>query len=254
VNDGVASLASTEPEFPMDATTPPHRLPEIARRPRNAAAALALALCACGGTGTSPPSGAVATGTFETRLADLATRAGVQDLAAWQACRASPAAEARVIADMTLGVSSGVGGTPTFFVNGTPVVGAQASSVFRAAIDAARTSARASGIDAADYYATVVPAIPVGASPVSGPAEAWVTVVVFSDFECPFCAAAQQTLAALLPGYGADVRLVFKHFPLSMHAHARATAIAAECAAAQGAFWAFHDLVFSDPSGLFGTP
>jgi len=87
--------------------------------------------------------------------------------------------------------------------------------------------------------------VPVGASPVEGPADAWVTIVEFSDFQCPFCGAVQPTLAAVLPAYGADVRLVFKHFPLSFHPYARTSAVASECAHAQGRFWEFHDLVFA---------
>ena len=86
-----------------------------------------------------------------------------------------------------------------------------------------------------------------------GPADAWVTVVTFSDFECPYCAAVQPTLAAVLPEFGGDVRLVFKNFPLSMHRHARPAAVAAACAHAQGRFWQFHDLVFGQQSALFGA-
>jgi protein-disulfide isomerase len=61
----------------------------------------------------------------------------------------------------------------------------------------------------------------------------------------------QPTLDAVLAGAGSDVRLVFKHFPLSMHAHARPAAIAADCAHAQGRFWEFHDLVFAGQATLF---
>ncbi|HET8723180.1 MAG TPA: DsbA family protein [Anaeromyxobacteraceae bacterium] len=101
---------------------------------------------------------------------------------------------------------------------------------------------------------TPVLRVPVGSSPVDGPADAWVTVVEFSDFECPFCARVQPTLATVLPEFGADVRLVFKNFPLSMHAHARPAAVAAECAHRQGRFWEFKDLVFAGQSALFGAP
>jgi protein-disulfide isomerase len=93
--------------------------------------------------------------------------------------------------------------------------------------------------------------VPVASSPVDGPADAWVTIVEFSDFECPYCAAVQPALVSVLQEFGPDVRLVFKNFPLSMHAHARPVAIAAECAHAQGRFWEFHDLVFAGHSALF---
>jgi protein-disulfide isomerase len=93
--------------------------------------------------------------------------------------------------------------------------------------------------------------VPVGTSPVDGPADAWVTVVVFSDFQCPYCGALQRTFATVLPEYGNDVRLVFKHFPLSFHRWARTTAVASECAHVQDRFWEFHDLVFGAQSTLF---
>ena len=104
-----------------------------------------------------------------------------------------------------------------------------------------------------DPTGTAVLKVPVGTSPVDGPADAWVTVVTFSDFECPFCAHVQPTLAAVLPEFGGDVRLVFKHFPLSMHRHARTAAVAGTCAHAQGRFWEFHDLVFGEQAALFGA-
>ncbi|MGA8891394.1 MAG: thioredoxin domain-containing protein [Anaeromyxobacteraceae bacterium] len=211
--------------------------------------ATGLLASACGGD-TAATTTTARTGTFETRLADVATLAGL-DVPAWQACRADPAMEARVVADMTLGVAAGVGGTPTFLVNGEPVVGNQPASVFRSAIQAARTRAQASGLAAADYYATTFPGLPVGTSPSTGPADAWVTVVEFSDFECPYCAAVQGTLQSVLSTAGSDVRHVWKHFPLSFHAGARPTAIAAECARAQGRFWEFHDLVFARQSSLY---
>jgi protein-disulfide isomerase len=91
----------------------------------------------------------------------------------------------------------------------------------------------------------------VGTSPVSGPSDALVTIVEFSDFECPYCGRVQPTLRTVLSGAGSDVRIVFKHFPLSMHAHARPAAIAADCAHAQGRFWEFHDLVFDGQATLF---
>ncbi len=74
-----------------------------------------------------------------------------------------------------------------------------------------------------------------------GPADAKVTIVEFSDFECPACRVAEPPMRALLKLYDGKVRLVFKHFPLErMHRWARAGAIAAECAGKQGKFWEFH--------------
>jgi protein-disulfide isomerase len=104
-----------------------------------------------------------------------------------------------------------------------------------------------------DVAGATVLKVPVGNSPVDGPADAWVTVVTFSDFECPYCASVQTTLATVLPEFGGEVRLVFKHFPLSIHRHARQAAVAGACAHVQGRFWEFHDLVFGEQAALFGA-
>lgn len=74
-----------------------------------------------------------------------------------------------------------------------------------------------------------------------GPADAKVTIVEFSDFECPACRVAEVPMRALLKLYEGKVRLVFKHFPLErMHRWARTGAIAAECAGRQDKFWEYH--------------
>lgn len=74
-----------------------------------------------------------------------------------------------------------------------------------------------------------------------GPGEAKVTIVEFSDFECPACRVAEPPMRSLLKLYDGKIRLVFKHFPLErMHKFARTGALAAECAGRQGKFWEFH--------------
>jgi protein-disulfide isomerase len=94
-------------------------------------------------------------------------------------------------------------------------------------------------------------AVPVGTSPVRGPSDAWVTMVEFGDFECPYCGAEEPIVESLLQQYPADLRLVFKNFPLtSLHPDAQAAAIAAECANAQGLFWPMHDNLYANQSEL----
>ncbi len=82
-------------------------------------------------------------------------------------------------------------------------------------------------------------------APTLGPAAAPVTVVMFSDFECPFCAQGLETLKRLREIYPDQVRIAYKALPLDNHANALLAAMAARSAQAQGKFWEFHDLLFS---------
>src|SRR5438270_11615516 len=83
--------------------------------------------------------------------------------------------------------------------------------------------------------------IPLDGAPARGGDAAKVTIVEFSDFECPFCSRLEPTLAQLLKRYGRDVRLVWKDFPLPQHRDAFPAAVAGRAAAAQGKFWPLHD-------------
>lgn len=87
-------------------------------------------------------------------------------------------------------------------------------------------------------------------SPVKGAAKAVVTIVEFSDFECPFCAQVQDTLKEILERYGGEVRLVFKHLPSEGHRNSLAAARAAYCAGEQDRFWQFHDALFASSHKL----
>jgi len=88
-------------------------------------------------------------------------------------------------------------------------------------------------------------------SAMKGAAEPLVTIVEYSDFQCPFCGRFADTLDELVAAYPEDVRIVFMQFPLPMHIHAKAAAKAAIAAQAQGKFWAMHDRLF-DYSGKLG--
>ncbi|HXX66647.1 MAG TPA: DsbA family protein [Polyangiaceae bacterium] len=96
--------------------------------------------------------------------------------------------------------------------------------------------------------------VPIGSSPLRGPIDAWVTMVEFADFECPFCGEEEPVVEALLQAYPADLRLVFKNFPLTtIHPYAEGAAIAAECAGQQGDFWPMHDILFANQNALEST-
>lgn len=87
---------------------------------------------------------------------------------------------------------------------------------------------------------------------VIGNPDASVTIVEYSDFECPFCGRAYPTVKQVLETYGDDVRLVYRHFPLSFHPQAQKAAEASECAADQGKFWEYHDRIFEEQTLLSG--
>ncbi|HEV2835372.1 MAG TPA: thioredoxin domain-containing protein [Pyrinomonadaceae bacterium] len=81
-------------------------------------------------------------------------------------------------------------------------------------------------------------------SPAKGALKPAVTIVEFSDFECPFCQQVQGTLKQIMERYGEQVSLVFKHLPLDGHRNSLPAARAAYCAGEQGRFWQFHDALF----------
>jgi protein-disulfide isomerase len=85
---------------------------------------------------------------------------------------------------------------------------------------------------------------------VLGPETAKVTIVEFSDFQCPYCAQAHETVHQLRERYNDQVRIIFRHFPLAFHEHARLAAQAAAAAQAQGKFWPFHDRLFQHQDAL----
>jgi predicted DsbA family dithiol-disulfide isomerase len=96
------------------------------------------------------------------------------------------------------------------------------------------------------------PHVKVGSAghPSTGTAAAPVTIVEFSDFQCPFCRAAEHTLKQLRQDYGGQINLVYMDFPLNFHQHAMEAARAGRCAGDQDKFWQFHDALFLDQTKL----
>jgi protein-disulfide isomerase len=86
--------------------------------------------------------------------------------------------------------------------------------------------------------------------PVKGPANAPITIVEYSDFQCPFCARVNPTLDEVRKVYGDKVKIVFKDFPLPNHAQAPKAAEAAHCAGEQGKYWELHDRMFANQQAL----
>jgi protein-disulfide isomerase len=189
------------------------------------------------------------------------------DMARFQRAMDGHAHAASIDRDRALLTRLGGRGTPNFYVNGTPLRGAQPLDRFVAAVDSTLERARAVRPRSRAYARMVADAagqervedpdavyrVPVGASPTLGPGTALVTVVVFSDFQCPFCARAEVTLRALRARYGDEIRFVWKNEPLGIHDRARPAAQLAMEAYAQGGnerFWRAHDLLFEHPTAL----
>jgi protein-disulfide isomerase len=89
-----------------------------------------------------------------------------------------------------------------------------------------------------------------GDGPGFGPKDAELAVVLYSDFQCPFCSKAKATVDALKEKYGDRIRFVFRQFPLSFHENAKTAAEASLAAHAQGKFWEFHDAMFANQQAL----
>ncbi|HUI26540.1 MAG TPA: DsbA family protein [Candidatus Kryptonia bacterium] len=90
-----------------------------------------------------------------------------------------------------------------------------------------------------------------GSGPSRGPANAPVTIIEFSDYQCPFCGQAEQSVQQVLSAYKDQVRLVYRDFPLSeIHPHAQKAAEAARCAGDQGKYWEYHSKLFQNQKQL----
>lgn len=211
--------------------------------------------------------------------AKAAARAGFR-LADLEATAQRARVGEKIDADTELARRLGAQGTPAFFINGVNVRGAQALPVFRDVIDAelaAATAALAGGVPASRVYATrsavnLAPSegaadeedeepppdtsvyyVPIAGSPARGSASALVTLVIFSDFQCPFCARVEPTIEALRAKYGDELRVVWKNAPLPFHDRAEpAAAFALEARAQRGdaGFWAAHARLFADQTQL----
>ena len=94
--------------------------------------------------------------------------------------------------------------------------------------------------------------IPTDGDPSIGPEDAPITIVEFSDYQCPYCVRwYQEVHKRLLEAYKGKIRFVYRDFPLySIHPEAQAAAEAADCAGEQNAYWQYHDALFSQKNGL----
>ena len=187
----------------------------------------------------------------------------------------SPALAAQVKADQAVARQFGAGGTPNFFINGRKLVGAQPLASFTKVIDEEIKKAKAlvaKGTPRSKVYAELtkkgatkaaspkrkpqaedktVYTVPVNpGDAIKGNKNAKITIVEFSEFQCPFCSRVLPTLDQVQKEYGDKVRIVFKHNPLSFHKDAPLAAEAALAAGGQGKFWEYHDILFKNMRAL----
>jgi protein-disulfide isomerase len=196
------------------------------------------------------------------------------DMAKYKKDFSDPKVKEQVMSDQALANSVGANGTPTFMINGREVVGAQPFPAFQTVIDEEIKKADEllkKGTKIEDVYsklmeqaaaapapaaAAAAPAAPekveVSAddAPTKGPKSAPVTIVLFSDFQCPFCSRVLPTLKQIEDTYKTKVRIAFKHQPLPFHPNADPAAQASMAAHEQGKFWEMHDKMFANQQAL----
>src|SRR5258707_648707 len=93
-------------------------------------------------------------------------------------------------------------------------------------------------------------AIPLGNAPRKGGEKAKITIVEYSDFQCPFCSRVEPTVDQIMKAYGKDVRVAWKNNPLPFHQNAGPAAQLASAAAEKGKFWEMHDKLFANQQQL----
>lgn len=161
-------------------------------------------------------------------------------------CLDSGKTAAKVAQDQQLGESLGVGGTPATFVNGYLISGALPYTAVKQVVDTA-LAGKTPDFDFMKSDTGKVEKVNVPELKDAiwrGNQNAKITVVEFSDFECPYCQRFTPTIDQLLNEYKDKIKLTYLTFPLSFHANAQKAAEAFECAKEQGKGWEMHDKLF----------
>jgi len=203
----------------------------------------------------------------EAKYEEWAKQIGL-DLGRWRKDKDSAEIASAIAADARYGTQVGADGTPAFFINGRLISGAMPFETFKPVIDEQIERANAAlkkGVKPEKLYEVLVAdsvqsaghaeqqvaaRIEVGNAPVLGPKNAPVTIVEWSDFQCPFCGRVEPTLQQLLDEYKGKIRIAWKNQPLSFHPNAMPAAEAAMAAHEQGKFWEFHDALFKKQGQL----
>lgn len=156
-----------------------------------------------------------------------------------------PTVAAELERDIDEGLAIGIRATPTVFINGSALPGAPTWRQIQKTVDPLL------GIPPSPERAREMDQTLLSSGgPVLGVAEAPVLLTVFSDFECPYCERAAGPIQQLQAKYPGQVKVLFKHFPLSFHRKAPLAHQASIAAAEQGKFWEYHDLLFANRKSL----
>ena len=158
------------------------------------------------------------------------------DLQQFSSCLDSGKFKDEVQSDFNDGRLYGVDGTPTFFVNSRIVVGAVSLDELKQVVDQ----------ELANPTKNIE--IKTGSNPLRGSPSANLTIVEFSDFQCPYCARAETTMSQLLQQYPGKIKVYYRDFPLSFHAFSEQAAEASRCAGEQDKYWEYHDMLFEKQS------
>lgn len=144
-------------------------------------------------------------------------------------------------------------GTLGFILLGSCILGGDCSVEGLASADTQDSGNGGQVAAAADAVpaptATGVPAV-TDSDHIRGNEDAAVTIIEYSDFQCPYCDRFHPTMQQVMDEYADSVRWVYRHFPLSFHPEALPAANAAECASEQGKFWEYADALFENQSSL----
>lgn len=178
-------------------------------------------------------------------LKDTAKKLGL-DQNKFDKCVDSGEKASLVKKDLDEGTTAGVNGTPAFFVNGRLLSGAQPFSAFKQVIDEEISGKAATGTRQS---------VGIGDLPIQGDIGAKVTIIEFSDYQCPFCERFfTQTEGQLKTEYidKGLVKMYYRDYPLlQIHQGAQKAAEAARCAGDQNKYWEFHDLIFQNQQTIF---
>ncbi|MBI3103673.1 thioredoxin domain-containing protein [Candidatus Daviesbacteria bacterium] len=186
----------------------------------------------------------------ETQIVDglkgLAAKLGL-DASKFNSCLDSGGKASLVAKDLNDGSAAGVNGTPAFFINGRLISGAVPFDQFKSVID--------EEISGSAPATTQRVTVANGDLPVLGSQNAKVTMVEFSDYQCPFCGRHFTQAEPQLKSEYIDkglVKFYYRDFPLSqIHPGAQKAAEAARCAGDQNKYWEYHDLVFQNQTSIF---